>query len=132
MSTVCVITVQAVVVCVGEDRVWRDTLEKNVTRRPRRATLTDCRNTVTSTHTVHTQDCILCKILLLLLLLVLIVAAGLDLFFCLFMKTCIRFSHISHLVNVNFSQQKQKPKTFLFSSVRFLVSFLFLPPPPPF
>lgn len=67
VSTVCVITVQAPVECVGEDPVWRGTPEKTVTRRPHRATLTDCTNTVTSTHTVHTQDCTLCKILLLLL-----------------------------------------------------------------
>lgn len=67
VSTVCVITDQAAVVCVGEDLVWRDTLEKTVTRQPRPVTLTDCRNTVTCMHTVHFKGCILCKILLQLL-----------------------------------------------------------------
>lgn len=63
MSTVCAITVQAAVESVVEDPVRRGTLEKTVTGRPRRATLTDCTNTVTSMHTVHRQDCKLSKIL---------------------------------------------------------------------
>ncbi len=79
VSTVCVITVQAAEVCVEEDPVWRDTPEKTVTRRPRPATLTAYMNTVTSTHTVHTQDCVPCEILQLLLRLPVFVLAP-DLF----------------------------------------------------
>ena len=78
MSTVTVITAQAVEVCVGEDPVWRDTLEKTATRRPRLATLTDCWNTVTFTHTVHKLGCTLCEILLLLLLILLVLILAPD------------------------------------------------------
>lgn len=56
MSMGCVTTVQAVEVCVGEDRVRRGTLETTVIRWPHRATLTGCMRTVTSMHTVFMKS----------------------------------------------------------------------------
>lgn len=53
------ITDQAALVCVGEVLVWRDSPGTCVTRRPRRATQTDCCSIVTSTHTVIRQDWLL-------------------------------------------------------------------------
>lgn len=60
-STACATTVQAVAACVRGDPVWRVSQGTTVTRRPRLATLTDCTNTVTSTRTAHTTDCVPCK-----------------------------------------------------------------------